>query len=274
MGDATKTCKICNGTGIVQDELGEFKCVCMVAEIPTGSNEICDKIDYRELSSVESVLIDEGVIPEERVKDLYDSEVTRKYIDDIYTANGLKIIRYDIYEEMLNGILGKLRMGIPLGGSYIIGSPNGFGKTTFANTCIKVAASRGGKVVPAITLLELSDYILDKEQPAKKPKKYDEDGTEHKKKQEFTWHDYVNADIVFVELTDFNVRKAEVPTLSVLLKSRSYKSKPTIVLTTNPLKLYFSDINDKTYYWMEMVAIKNTSEKYDRLTHVSCFKGS
>ena len=173
--------------------------------------------------------------------------------------------------------------------SYLIGAPNGFGKTSFVNECIITLRKQGFRTVPYITLWELAQIRADNEQRITNPyQKFEKNGDkvvykdrpetdEFKKKPEivtnsYSYSEYINADCLFVGFTNILSKEIESYTLYQLLAIRGAKGLPTIVTISTSIEIYETDPLLKEYVWDE---IKNYDENkycYDRVYHVSCYK--
>ena len=184
--------------------------------------------------------------------------------------------------------------------SYLIGAPNGFGKTSFVYESLITLNKHGFRVAPYISLTELAQLRDDDERYLLRPKhivkyKYivrdndeyheigkDEDGNEivgdeyvkrpAKIENLFSFRDYVNADCLFTFFTEETAKDIESHMLSQILQIRGAKGLPTIVTTCNSLKLYTSQPKLKQYIWDEILAYSEKDNCYDKIYHVSCYK--
>lgn len=88
----------------------------------------------------------------------------------------------------------------------------------------------------------------------------------------FSWDEYVNADLAICWIGIEQSIEAESKAVSALMESRSAKGKPTICLISKSLALYKRDANIYRNYWSEMDDIKDNKPRFNRFTHVSCYK--
>lgn len=241
------TCEKCHGRGWYSGEFG-VKIQCSCVEEKKERIEKAQKIEeYAKVSGVDSdMLVQLGIIKEERKDDDFNSDRTRAFVN-----NMLQVFKECVcptkslneYLDTMTKIIVELRAGQLPAHSYFFSSHNGFGKETFVNTCNRIAFERQYKVVPYISLIELNEKRLD----------YLDDIKDRKKlldSSEYTWSNYVNADIVFIymassapgqaysrsELDDAVM--AEFSTLDTLLKLRGKRNKPTIVMSDRRLLIY------------------------------------
>lgn len=88
----------------------------------------------------------------------------------------------------------------------------------------------------------------------------------------FSWDEYVNADLAICWIGIEQSIEAESKAISALMESRSAKGKPTICLISKSLALYKRDANIYRNYWSEIDDIKDNKGRFNRFTHVSCYK--
>lgn len=307
-------CPLCNGTGTITNELGlEEECSCvreMTEEERSSSsaisvNTIVQPNLFGELS-VNDKIIRMKLVPESRINDLFDEKHVRIVALQMCAIMKAKISKESIseYTSTLDTILTGLRARKLPKHSYIIGATNGFGKTTFANTAIKIMASNGMKAVPYISLIELAEkWATANETLARrienksvalrtvKDAEDDDDGSTYK--SEYDWYDYVNADLAIVSLTSINEETMwiETQTLRALLEIRSRKDLATIVLTSESLDWYFNSERVGKYMMSQIIeaqatekskekkefgdkndlAYETVENRLDKLTHISTF---
>lgn len=195
------------------------------------------------------------------------------------------------YTTTCQNILSTIRMRKLPDRSYLIGAPNGFGKTSFVMECLITLRKVGYKVVPYISLWELAQIRIENEQRLMNPyKKFEEKIDEQSytftnpnvtkgfvKKPEivigrYSYSEYINADCLFVSFTDVISKDIESHTLYQLLSIRGSKGLPTIVMMSTSLVPYKNDRNLKETVWDEIEAYSEQSGCYDRVYHVSCYK--
>lgn len=237
--------------------------------------------------------VSSGVVPEEYRNSAFNVDrIKRNLALQTKKSKGLyKIYRFYDYIGICESILTTIRMGQLPTRSYLIGAPNGFGKTSFVNECLITLKHNGCKVVPYISLLELAGIRVADEQRLMQPYKkfkvktdtqdvfYTEPiGLEDcvKKPQLITngysYSEYINADCLFVSFTDIVSKDIESHTLYQLLNIRGAKGLPTIVMISTSLVPYENDVYLKEYVWDEIKDYDENSRSYDRVYHISCYK--
>ena len=293
-------CPLCNGTGTVTDEFGvsvECECVKELADenfkqrhIIAEPEDVVTPNIYGELT-VDDKIRKMNLIPAGRMDDNYDSEHVRIVAMQMCAMlkKTINKDRLQNYITILDDILTGLRSRRLPKKSYLIGSNNGFGKTTFANTAIKIMASNGMKAVPYITLTELAEKWADAQEmlaarlddSRKKLRRIEEtpDMVETETgedvevfKNEYDWHDYVKADLAIVAFT--SVREdtmwIEALTLKQLLTLRSARGLATIVTISNSLDWYMNSERVSKYIMGDILetqdtnALKKQLEKYSK----------
>lgn len=204
-----------------------------------------------------------------------------------------KVANFKRYVETLNGIISSIRTGNVPNCSYLIGAPNGFGKTSFVTTCLKLMLQREWRAAPYISLSELAEIRADNERRLIKgtelvsKKAYNEpeaestfvykDPTECIKMPQvitgrFSWSEYMNSQILFCFFSSIDSKVIESNTLKAILEIRSAKGLPTIAFISTSLNPYKLDYNLKEYVWDEILAYKEDKNCFDRVYHVSCYK--
>ena len=213
-----------------------------------------------------------AIVPEERRADEFNIEFVKDNISKMAIAQGYKVVGFNGYIKTINSILTQIN-NYKLERSYIIGAPNGFGKTTFVYTALKRLLAQNKKVAPYISLSELAEKKVeyDNELTAKL-RNYNKTQNIEKNKDEFTWRDFLDADILFTYLSSLESKQVETSILSHLLKVRSNNGKATIVMVSTPLTAYTTDNKLKEYYWDEMLEYNTRLNRLDRLTHISTYK--
>lgn len=271
-----RNCIRCKGEGVYLDATFgiEVTCDCVVSMINRDKEVKPTKPVYHTNKGTADIAVAKGLIPKERVNDEYSADTAATRISVQYGAR-YTIRNFKAYSEVLNTIITSINTNIPIGKSYMLGAPNGSGKTTFANTCIKRLEAMGMKAVPYVSLMEVADLrskyenylsgLLDK----KKGFSYS-NVTEDK--VDYTWMDYVSADVAFVYLSGIDNANVEVRILRMLLQMRGNKGLPTIVFREESLELYRSDDKMRLYYWDEIISKHENLDSYDRLTNVYCMK--
>lgn len=264
-------CVKCRFTGwITVDEKSGFsvKCDCQVRE-ETKAKETKVVI----ASAIKDKEKLRGLIPLERRKDEYDSEIVKNRVKEISANQNCRIYNFDNFDSLMNTILSEVSTGT-LKHSYILGAPNGFGKTTFVYTAIKRIVAREGKAVPYIALSELALEKVNYEEKLVERLKNPRFGMSKKEDNEYDWADYLNADVLFTYLSSIDSKTLESMILSAIVCLRGTKGLPTVVMTSASIAPYKNDLKLKKYYWDEMLDYggKLVEAGYDRLIHKSCFK--
>lgn len=88
----------------------------------------------------------------------------------------------------------------------------------------------------------------------------------------FSWSEYMEADVLFVGLAQVMHKQIESYTLKSILQIRAMKGKPTIVIGSESIQPYLNDPGLYKYVWAEIEDLKDDVPRYNRLTHVSCYK--
>lgn len=220
----------------------------------------------------------------------FDIEKIRENIKVQYQRSKMyKIYKFSSYTNICEQILSTIRMRNLPQCSYLIGAPNGFGKTSFVSECLMTLLKQGYKVAPYISLLELAQVRVDNEQRMMKPfaRFREEDGrtiyTESNKpvayckspeiiSGRYSYSEYINADCLFVHFTDVVSKDIESHTLYQLLNIRGAKGLPTIVMMSTSLLPYESDNDLREQVWNEIRAYSENKNCYDRVYHISTYK--
>lgn len=234
----------------------------------------------------------EFIVPKGYRDSTFSRDSIIENIKEMYRRDKRKTIQFGDYINTCNGILSAIRMKKLPTRSYLIGAPNGFGKTSFVNECLMTLRHHGYKVAPFISLLELSYIRSENEKRLMSPYKkfYDDteglggyyyterlEQTEYLKKPEvitgrYSYSEYINADCLFVSLTDVISKDMESHALYQLLSIRGAKGLPTIVMMSTSIDPYFKDKALKALVWDEIIAHSEREYCYDRVYHVSTFR--
>lgn len=219
----------------------------------------------------------------DRIKASIMEDMKRKH-------NMYSVEKFYKYEETCYGILSQLRTGSLPDRSWLIGAPNGFGKTTFVNECILTMEEKGMRTVPYISLLGLAEirkaeekrltgnsYRRMVDRDMSEDSAYIEiNGTYHKMPIDITgrysWSEYMDAECLFCFLTDISSKEVESHILYQTLAIRAAKGLPTIVMISTSIEPYLNRRELKEQVWDEILGIENLRYGYDLLTHVSCYK--
>ena len=229
-------------------------------------------------------------------------KVKTNYSEQLKNSRRHELINFNDYISKTTEILSLIRARQDLPGSYIIGAPNGLGKTSFVYTAILLMYQRSMKVVPYLSLTELAeiklanekrlasglklvsdDFIIDghelkftKNRNAVMSYYADIGDAGYSKIPEislgrYSWSEYINADVLFCYLTDPSTKELESSILKVILETRGTKGLPTVVMVSTSLNPYRNHRILGKNIWQEILSYSDTP-KYDRLTHTSCFR--
>lgn len=270
-----------------------------------------------------------GLIPRRRIDDVIDFRVMSDKVSAILAENSERLVslaEYDSYKLAMRSVLSCLFTDKELDYSYLFSAPNGFSKTTFVYSCMKLLLQNGRKVVPYITLFELAQLRLDymgdvtwrrgdkgyktsteksidklasyntlkmKGKPVKvevdadeveeieEPKRF-VDMTDKEKdvyiyetmSKNYKYMDYLNADVLFCQLSVAEQAYMEISTLKAILDYRGLKCKPTIILTDRDIEVYKTSVGMATDITLlsEMVTKEQKCATYDRAYLVSVRK--
>lgn len=275
-------CAKCNNGYILDEVLGlKVKCDCIIEGTVKEEKKILDKPVYHVTGAQKELAVVKKLIPEARKDDEYEADFIKTRVAEMCIAQKYKVIGFEKYVETLNEII----LGISFGNlnkSYLIGAPNGFGKTTFANTCIKRLDAMGKKATPYISLYELGGLRVEYEREivgalqnraiafslGQENGQINDDNSIYS----YKWSDYMKSDVLFTYFTGVENMKVETYLLRLILNIRGPKGLPTIVFTEYSLKLHLADQELKKYVWDDILAYKDDAASCDRLLHRSCFK--
>lgn len=234
----------------------------------------------------------ERLVPEAYMNCAFDINKIRRNISEAYNKGGrlYKVFKFKAYESICTSILTTIRMGKLPDRSYLIGAPNGFGKTSFVMESLMTLRKVGKVVAPYITLTELAQLRADDEHRLMNSfKKFSfdaKDGNVHyvennesdaylKRPQivinGYSFNEYMNAQCLFVAFSSILSKEIESQMLYQILSIRAAKGLPTIALISSSLEPYEKDRYLKEYVWNE-IKNYNNSQSYDRVTHISCYK--
>ena len=249
--------------------------------------------------------VKEKLIPECYEKAIFDIEKIKKNISEQYTkSKGIyKVYRFKDYTDTCSAILTTLRTGQIPKRSYIIGAPNGFGKSSFVNECLITMRKQNWICAPYISLHELAEIRTEEEKRLMKPFSYtasqgiyEQDGKYYNTKEvngytytdfrtpieivkkptiiqsAYSWNEYINAKCLFVHFTDVISKDLESHVLYQLLSIRGAKGLPTIAMISTSLEPYLKDTSLREIVWDEILDYDVEGGSCDRIKHVSCYK--
>lgn len=270
-------CIKCGFTGLIEDPITGIKaiCDCQYREKMRLENEQKERVEFERRNirlGIKDQKMLELVIPEDRRESDFQEQKAKEHIGSMAVAQNVMIKNYPNYVAGIIEILNNIEND-SLNQSYLIGSPSGFGKETAVYTGIKRLLAKGKKVVPYKSLVELGAIKVEYEKELLRQMRGVYDG--NKEKPDFTWKDYLEADVLFTYLSSVASKELESEVLYGIMNIRSKNGLPTIVTTTFPIEAYTSVPKLKQRYWDDMLAYKEVKEgrkQFDRLYHISCFK--
>ena len=276
-------CEICKGKGRYKAGLFGLimTCDCVARkkerEAAQRLRREKEELVYKVTGAQKIQVVAEKLVPEARKDDEFSEDILKEQVMNLYSPRNGSVRGRDFseYVTLLNSIIAGISIGEPLKTSYMIGAPNGFGKTTFANTCIKRLYAKGKKAVPYRSLLEISalrdEYIKQMgRQYRKTPVKIDEDDYTYEEKT-YTWDDYCKAEIVFCYLTIPDNGWVEMNTLKALTTIRATNGLATVVMMDSSLQVYKANNEIKKYILDDILADSKEYGALDRLVHQSVY---
>lgn len=277
-------CIFCNGTGYVAGSWGnQVLCACVIEQqnaldTPVYKSENEDDKEMITLPTSEFPVavqnaIAAGVFTEQDARLEYSRAYASKSLSERCEALHLVISKKQVTDclDTLDLILTDLRASGKLPTkSYAIGSESGIGKTTFAITALKYAALNGYKVVPCTDMSTLAEKYLSYSKEMRTQYNSIINGTkleEPTHTKQFTWRDYVEADLAIVSLTGGNadIAYVELYTLLQLLLRRGTVNKPTIVLMRTTVDYYIHYEEIRRNLIRELFAMKGKTGTYQML---------
>lgn len=272
-------CRKCLDTGYYTDEMGiTYKCTCGLIDKKKEDKPKTVKATL----GMEEAMIADGIIHRDRIHDEFVTEEGAKVLATSI-PKGYNVNNFNKYCELLNSIITACKLdGVRVDASYLIGGDNGFGKTTFVNTCLKALYARNKKVVPYVTLYELARLRAQEENEIREKLIYGY-RTEHESleteeeyfeivKRKYKWEDYLSADVLFCSLGSSTSVRLETEIMYEILRIRGMRRLPTIVTTENALSFYTNSKDMSKNTWGNMINYGKTTGVYDKLIHVSSYK--
>lgn len=242
-----------------------------------------------------------GLIPEAYKECDFDIEkVSANIVDQVNNSPRKFFVRkFADYKEITSGIISTIESGMVPNQSYLIGAPNGFGKTSFVNTCIMKLYGQGKMCTPYISLTDLAQVkvsndkrllnginarlIYDKYNDAESGEDYIKayyDGygeVDYQKRpinliDRFSWSEYMNSDILFCYFTDVSSKVLESEIFKTAITIRGAKGLPTIATISTSLNPYKNDKYLGEFVWNEILTYREDGNSFDRVKHISCYK--
>lgn len=232
-----------------------------------------------------------------------EDQIKRNLILQHKKSNGLYTIHaFDKYMSICNEILSSIRLKRVPRRSWLIGAPNGFGKSSFVNECLITMLKHGWVTVPYTSLHELAEIRVAEEQRLMRPFSdrltqgiYSEENGRFFSEKEYyiykngkepvdiikrpkvisnnySWSEYLNAKCLFVHFTSVVSKDLESNVLFQLLNIRGAKGLPTIVMISTSLQPYVKDVMLRETIWDEILDYNESANTYDRVAHVSTYK--
>ena len=251
-----------------------------------------------------------AIIPEAYINTEFDREkVIENHIEQSKNTRRHDMANFKEYMETVCDILNSIRRGEKIQGSYVIGAPNGLGKTSFVHTALMLMYQKRMRVVPYISLSEIAELKVENEKrlarglemklsnrsysenltylnDAGDPDKSSyidmsyytdvEDKNYYKKPTvitgQYSYSEYLNTDILFCFLTEPSSKEVESYTLKSILEIRAAKGLPTIVMVSTSLNPYKNHNVIGPLIWQEILSYSKNKKSFDRLEHISCFR--
>lgn len=252
------------------------------------------KVFYDLSDADRDLAVYEGLIPKAFRNSKFSSDAIKDNLKAMWKKDStFRIHRFKEYESICNGILSALRMKQLPTRSYIIGAPNGFGKTSFVSECLMILRHYNFLAAPYISLTELATIRKDDEEKLMRPF-YKNTVIDSKSGSSTTYYEpntvkgymktpkivtglysfseYINADCLFVSLSGVISKDIESEMLHQLLNIRGAKGLPTIVMMSTSLEPYLNDSKYGDTIWNEIITHTEKEYCYDRVTHISCYK--
>lgn len=285
-------CIFCKGTGKIPGTWGNMiLCSCVIEmQNETEQPKYQSPIDTEEDPNIEKIssdmpvelrmAINKGAISEFDAGLEYSRAYASKSLAERCEALHLVISKKAVSDclDTLDLILTDLRLNKRLPDrSYAIGAETGIGKTTFAVTALRYAVLAGYSIVPCTDMSTLAEKYFEYSKKMRTLYYKLETGTitdeDEPKTKEFTWNDYVKADLAIVSLTggDENTAYVELFTLLQLLMRRGIVNKPTIVLMRTNVDYYSNFDSVRKHLLKELFAIKGRQGTYQLLELHSMF---
>ena len=243
-----------------------------------------------------------GIIPEAYKDCSFDIDRIKSNIvkQNSKTLRKFRVKRFNDYQAVSEGLISTIISNKIPDRSYLIGAPNGFGKTSLANTCIAMLYQQGKVCVPYISLSELAEIRLAEqrqiasgltsrtyynrvEYEVSTIQEYfeacygDFESLTYKKEPinilgKFSWSEYMEASVLFCYFTDVTSKVLESEMLKTILTIRGTKGLPTVVFISTSLQPYTGDEYLYNYVWNDILESDKEAKNYDRVIHISCWK--
>lgn len=160
-------CSLCHGKGFIKDTTFglKIKCECVdrYKELKSSKENSVHGMIKVQGKGLLTQCMELGLIPRRRVNDLLGFREMGDRIGAICKENGesINLQDYEIYKTAMKNVLASLVANKDLDYSILFSAPNGFSKTTFVYSCLKLLLLNGKNVVPFVSLFELAQKRLD-----------------------------------------------------------------------------------------------------------------
>ena len=243
-----------------------------------------------------------GIIPEAYKNVSFDIDRVRLNLakQNNSTSRAYIVKNFPKYQEVAEGLIATILSNKVPDRSYLIGAPNGFGKTSLANTCILMLYKQGKMCVPYVSLSELGEVRLAEQRRIAtgifSREFFGKEAYEVSTVQEyfeacygefeqltyrkepiniigkFSWSEYMEASVLFCYFTDITSKVVESEMLKTVLTVRGAKGLPTVVMTSTSLQPYVGDEYLYNYVWNGILEKNEREASYDRVIHISTYK--
>lgn len=277
------TCNICKDEGYLFKSGGiKVTCSCKLRKDLGIKDEIqsqapvytVDKLSAESCTS-------KGLVPQSRINDTFDIAKIKANITKMYQRSPFVLYKFQDYCNILGKINVSISTRTPLGASYIIGAPNGFGKTSFVNSCIMLMDKQDMKCAPYISLMEIAALRYKEQKKLLGARFFSKDELDALKiadreptdfgARNYSFTDYVNSDILFTYMSSLDCAELESKMLKDIVIMRDTKGLPTIVFMSTSMQRYVQSEKLNDYVWKEILAYKEDYVGYDRIIHISTY---
>lgn len=203
----------------------DFECLLCRDEGRYGGCPKCGKEkNLMSLTKVKKATCSDGrdlKIPNHYIKNRWDESILYKDRSEYYDDES-----FENYIKQLTGCYNIIKEGNNIELSALVSAPIGFGKTTWAYSCILAAMEHGLKVVPMIDTSQLRRLLtLYSERPSKE-----------NTCNGFSVEDYLESDLLILTVTKGPEYVFAYETIYQVLDMRSRNSKPTLIISDRSLR--------------------------------------
>lgn len=278
-------CSICHGKGVYENNTLGIKTICNCVAKYKQKKEVeqarKERLEKNGPLKVQATLAEQlsarslNLIPEIREGDIFELNTLTKRVKALCAEHniGVQGDSYKNYLKTLSNINSVLGSGQNLKYSYIISAPNGFSKTTFANSCIANLNGKGKKMVPYKSLYEIANLLVTETSNYSYLRQRKFDKITHKKENEYDWKDYIDAYLVFCFLTVPEYAEIELSTLKSLLSIRGTRGLATIVFAERPISAYNTKQDVGLFLMSDMFTNYVDSARLDRPLKIEVVRG-